>query len=281
MPSNNPKEKEFDHSKLVIDELFKRSIEFQGTEEFVRFFTFISGFHHYSGYNCMLVYIQNKNITYFGGSYYWKKHFNRTVNDDAKAYVILQPFSPVMLVYDVFDTEGKLSPEEFLRNQLGHLPFETTGIFDDRRLFDLINKISDWGIKLKFDDFTFTKAGHIAHFKAGATEIVVKKSLKPVEAFSTIIHELGHLLMGHTKTPELKHLSNDSKTLKLLIRRPSKEVRELEAETINFLICKRLGLETRSAEYLSSYISDPEILKDFSYELVVKMADKIEEMFVR
>ncbi|MGB4849809.1 MAG: hypothetical protein WBP41_17925, partial [Saprospiraceae bacterium] len=56
---------------------------------------------------------------------------------------------------------------------------------------------------------------------------------------------------------------------------------ELEAETISFLICKKLGLETKAAEYLAGYIKSDKDLEEFSHELVIKSADKIEEIFLK
>jgi hypothetical protein len=53
----------------------------------------------------------------------------------------------------------------------------------------------------------------------------------------------------------------------------------LEAETVSFLICKKLGLETRAAEYIASFIKSDDDRQKFSYENVIKMADKIESIF--
>jgi len=64
-------------------------------------------------------------------------------------------------------------------------------------------------------------------------------------------------------------------------RRMTRTARELEAETISFLICKKLGLETRAAEYLAGYISSDKDLEQFSHELVIKIADKIEKIFLK
>jgi len=67
----------------------------------------------------------------------------------------------------------------------------------------------------------------------------------------------------------------------LLQRKMTRTAEELEAETISFLICKKLGLETRAAEYLAGYISSEKDLEQFSHELVIKTADKIEEIFLK
>jgi hypothetical protein len=35
--------------------------------------------------------------------------------------------------------------------------------------------------------------------------------------------------------------------------------RELEAEAVSWLVCRRLGLETRSAEYLAGYVHEDDL----------------------
>ncbi|MEP6794271.1 MAG: hypothetical protein ABJB16_08100, partial [Saprospiraceae bacterium] len=92
---------QYNMDKLTIDELFRRSKKYQGSKAFLQFFNFIAGFHHYSRFNTMLVYLQDDTVTFFGGTHFWNKKFNRTVKEEARPYVILQPFGPVMLVYDV------------------------------------------------------------------------------------------------------------------------------------------------------------------------------------
>ena len=41
---------------------------------------------------------------------------------------------------------------------------------------------------------------------------------------------------------------------------------ELETETTSFLICKKLRLETRAAEYFAGYIKCDEDRQNFNYE---------------
>ena len=91
------------NDKFTIDELLKRSWQFRNSNEFTKFFDFITRFHHYSRYNTMLVYIQNPAVTFFGGVSFWKKKFNRTIKENAKPHIILAPNGPIMLVYDIFE----------------------------------------------------------------------------------------------------------------------------------------------------------------------------------
>lgn len=60
------------NEKNSIDDLFRRSVDFRNSESFVHFFRFLARFRHYSWYNCMLVYLQNPEITFSGSKSYWK-----------------------------------------------------------------------------------------------------------------------------------------------------------------------------------------------------------------
>jgi len=276
-------ETKFNADLLSIDELFKRSIRYQGTHGFIRFIKFISKFNHYSRFNTMLVYLQDESVTFFGGANFWHKKFNRTVKKEARPYVILQPFSPVMLVYDIFQTEGELTAQEFLEQGVGKKLFEVSGKIDEKILNHAISVAQSWGIQISFKDLSFFNAGYITTIFKGHLEIALKKGMSYEQNLSVLIHELGHLFLGHTGHLVIKQLANDGKKkeIKLLKRKLSTTGQELEAEALSYLICKKLGLETRAAEYLAGYITSPADLKEFSYELVIKYADKIEELFIK
>jgi len=100
------------------------------------------------------------------------------------------------------------------------------------------------------------------------------------ENLAVLIHELAHLFLGHTGHREIFHEEKDKST-KILQRKLSRSAQELEAETISYLICHKLGLESRSAEYLAVYIKSDNDILEFSYEAVIKTADKIEKLFIK
>ncbi|MBK9982649.1 MAG: hypothetical protein IPP15_09515 [Saprospiraceae bacterium] len=275
---------QFNTDKLTIDELFKRSRKHQGSKEFFRFFNFIAGFHHYSRFNTMLVYLQDDTVTFFGGTHFWKKKFKRTIKEDARPYVILQPFAPVMLVYDLFQTEGNESPQKFLEDGLGTKPFDVKGKIKPKTLEDVIKMATSIGIKISIKPLSFFNAGYITTiFKSGPPEIALKEGMTYEQNLAVLIHELGHLFLGHTGHSILHEKTKEGKVkeIKLMKRKLTVTAQELEAETISFLICKKLGLETKAAEYLAGYIKSDKDLEEFSYELVIKTADKIEEMFLK
>jgi len=273
-------ENSFINDKFTIDELLRRSWNFRNSHEFTKFFDFIERFNHYSRYNSMLVYIQNEAVTFFGGVSFWEKKFNRTIKKDARPYIILTPKGPVMLVYDVFETEGKESPEEFMQKGLGSKPNEVIGEID-KRIYDLaIAETKKLGIKISFKPFSYFKGGHVTTIYAGFLEICLKEGVRNEENLSVLIHELAHLYLGHTGHKKLHYQGKDKPT-DLLQRKMSRTAEELEAETVSYLICHKLGLITQSSEYIAGYITKDQDLLEFSYEIVIKTADKIEKFFIK
>jgi hypothetical protein len=271
----------FSPEKLTIDELFKRSQRYRDSKEFFRFFNFIAKFYHYSRFNTMLVYLQDDAVTFFGSSTFWKKKYNRLVCADATPYVMLQPFGPVMLAYDLFQTAGAHTPEEFLENGLGSKPFEVKGRINPKILDDAIEIAQGLGIKISFKPLSYFNAGYVTTIFKGTLEIALKQGMSYEQNMAVLIHELGHLFLVHTGHPILRSKTGNGSGIKLMNRKLTRTAEELEAETISFLICKKLGLETRAAEYLAGYIKSDADMEDFSYELVIKTADKIEELFLR
>ncbi|MCK9436173.1 MAG: hypothetical protein M0Q12_03070 [Synergistaceae bacterium] len=264
--------------KFTIDDLLHRSWIYKNSEAFFKFFNFIGSFHHYSRYNTMLVYLQNEAVTFFGGKSFWKKRFERGVKKDARPYVILAPMGPVMLVYDVMDTEGEETAEEFLRKGFGRNPFDVKGELP-KEMFDRAMEIANsFGIKITFQDTSILKGGHITTIIKGNPEIVISTNGTIEVKFATFIHELAHLFLGHTGHPKLTK-ENDKKEIKIFQRKLSRSAEELEAETVSFLLSKKLGLETNAAEYIAAYIRNESDLIEFSYESVIKAADRIDQLF--
>jgi hypothetical protein len=59
----------------------------------------------------------------------------------------------------------------------------------------------------------------------------------------------------------------------------SHELSEFEAESVSFLVCSRLGIDTTSAEYLSGYMQQhKEVPEELSLELIIKCTGLIEQM---
>jgi hypothetical protein len=269
------------NDKFTIDELIKRSWNLRDSKAFTKFIDFIAKFDHYSRFNTMLVYLQNKEVTFFGGESYWRKNFNRTIRREARPYVILAPMSPVMLVYDVMETEGTDSPKEFLDNILGEKLFEVKGHIDRQIYEGAIFTAKLWGIPVNYKPLSYFKGGYVTTAFTGRLEICLKDDASVEENFTVLIHELAHVLLGHTGHKELRKTNPDKRLLLPERQKQTRSAEELEAETISYLISTKLGLIPRSEEYIAGYLKDVNDLLQFSYETVIKVTDKIENIFLQ
>jgi len=265
----------FEISKGTIDQLFRDSLQYSRREQFQRFISFVAKFNHYSRFHTMIVWLQNKNITFFGSTSFWKNKFGRTILPDAKPYIILAPMGPVMLVNDVMQTNGKLPPEQFLQEgSLIHF-FHVSGQYKEEYLTALTSFCIDHGFKVLIKDLNFFNGGAITTILSGKKEIVLKAGHSDKVHFTTLCHELAHLFLGHTGHVALEQNDDKKKKKKLPVRKLPLKAAEAEAETVSFLVCNSLGLETSSIAYLASYIKNENDWVSFSYENVISVSDKI------
>lgn len=271
------------YNKDSIDDLLKRSLEFKDTKEYFKLFRFLGRFRHYSNYNTMMVHLQNEAITAYGGVGFWKDKFNRTIKEDAKVYVILQPFAPIMPVYDVMDTEGEEPADVFLKNGVGRKLFDVKGVIPPTFLDNIIKIVNSWGIKVKFKPLSFIAGGYVTTIYSNKLEISLKEEHTKEQNFATLIHELAHLFLGHTGHELLKKKTENGKEKEIRIQNRvfSISAQELEAESVSYIVCTRFGLETESEKYLAGYITNKRDFEEFSFENVIKTADKIENLFLK
>jgi hypothetical protein len=283
MPDSLPHHPEMDElprkreNKSALDDMFIRSMAYRKSKPYKEMLKFIAKFPLYSPYNRFILYIQNPNITFVAMPEQWEREFGRKVKPNARPMVILVPFGPVGFVYDLADTEGDPIPEHLAN------PFSVQGTFQAKIWHNTLhNSIRD-RIAVINQTQSALKAGEIAPFDSSKHRELVKPLGYPVEyvvalnqehdlamRYATLAHELGHLYSGHLggseygEWKERVHLSH--------------EQIEIEAESISFLVCSRLGLETKSHEYLAQFASKYDALPPFSLETVLKVAGRIEEM---
>lgn len=84
--------------------------------------------------------------------------------------------------------------------------------------------------------------------------------------YVTIAHELGHLYCGHLGSPD-KNWWPDRFGL-------SHDI----AESVAYLVCKRLGLDCPADKYLAGYLGENENVPEISLDAVAKAAGLIEQM---
>jgi hypothetical protein len=78
-------------------------------------------------------------------------------------------------------------------------------------------------------------------------ELLLNSALSAEARYGTLAHELAHLYCGHLGTPNGRWWPDR--------RNLSHAVREFEAESVSYLVCVRLGIDTASDEYLAGYVA--------------------------
>ena len=250
-----------------LDELFARNLQYRESAKFVEAVNFVSRFRRYSAYNNMLLYLQNPGASFWALASQWRDNFRRTIKEDARPMLILAPMTPVLLVYDVDDTEGVPLPEQFQQ------PFAVVGTFSEKLLAQTLENCGRDGIEVKDLRLGGFQAGHVKTAPdAPKTKMRLRlnQELGPASRYATLCHELAHIYLGHMGSdldgwwPSRAHLTYDQY--------------EIEAEAVAYIVCRRAGLTTKSAEYLAGYLSDAGELQHISIDLITKVAGQIEKM---
>jgi len=252
-----------------LDDLFKRSIDYKNSKNYIEALNFIVKIRNIAPYNAWLLKEQNPDITYVSTAYEWKKNFNRDIKAKARTYVILKAFGPVSFVYDVKDTIGDKLPRDISSF------FKADGILKEDILNAVLNCCQKKGIVVKYDEDLYERqAGWASHNRLNKEQsIVINANHKPEVQFSTLCHELAHLMLGHLGEFPNCQCKNPHKQL-------SKAVKEVEAESVSWLVSKRLNIHTNADSYLSNYFGkdDEIILKDISIDNILTTAGRIEAM---
>jgi Zn-dependent peptidase ImmA (M78 family) len=155
--------------------------------------------------------------------------------------------------------EGNIKPE--LLNQLiNNLP--SYGIFYDD---SLLAANTYGGYLMPYKHNIHVKIGEDLVKTSSRFIISVNHKQSDTEKFHTICHELGHLLCRHIYYNERarRHLNIKEE--------------EFEAETVAWLVCKRMGISNPSEQYLAIYAKESQIPL-CSLDLIMKAVTEIEEM---
>lgn len=257
---------------LTLDELFRRSLHFRSSKNYIELLKFIRKFKKYSIYNNALVYLQNPNVTFYATASHWWKKFERRVKEDARAMVILAPMTPVLFVYDLVDTYGHELPQSLIN------PYQTEGEFDPKKLELTIDNLLRDKIKVSKKPYSFLHAGSAVKYyfwdskrnASSKVEIHINEDLNEADSYATLCHEIAHIYLGH--------LGNDKDEWWPNRRKLEDRLCELEAESVAYLVCDRFGIKTKSDEYLASHINSEDDMKLISVESVIKTAGLIERM---
>ena len=257
------------------------------SESFKQYLSCLSKFHSYSLNNTLLILSQKPEASLVAGYRAWQTNFNRHVNKGEKGLMILAPVTTkedrLMNKHDengnvILDESGNPVQEMRVVN-LTH--FKTTTVFDIsqtsgdplpslvhdltgssnevKAIIQTIQSVCTIPIEFKTEteDLSFM-TGAKGYYSPRKDKIVINKDLEDLQTAKTLIHEYAHSLL-HKETDK-----NQSQ-------------REIEAESLAFVICDHFGIDTSeySFGYIASYAN-----KDYSElkSILVNIQSKAHEM---
>jgi hypothetical protein len=226
--------------------------ELHDSEKYRDYLRTMAKFHHYSFNNSLLIWAQRPDATAVAGYRAWQTKFGRTVNPGAKGIMIYAPSSykrtlrevvtdadgnPVLDVERTFpnfkisycfayeDTSGKPLPS------IVSILDKDVDNYDS--VMDALRKTSPAPIR-----FDSVDGGANGYYDLVNREIVVKDTLPQAQKIKTAVHEVAHSIL-HDKIDGLDQEAN-------------KREMEVSAESVAFVVCSWLGLDT--SEYSFGYV---------------------------
>lgn len=252
----------------ALDELFANSAKYKKSAEFLALLEFINKFPNLSPFNAFLIHMQNSAAEVVLNPSKWRE-YGRGVNPLAKPYIILIPFGPVEFVYNISDTYlikpgVDNTPAELIN------PFTTVGDLNSKIYQYTKHNAGKEGIQCAEEPMQMGGAGYAVRRDGSVFWVKVNSNYNLNEKYSTLIHELAHIYCGHQGS--IMERWWESRTGLSL------EIKEIEAESISYLVCNRHGLKTTAMQYLSSYIKEGKPLPNISMDLILTVSNHIEKM---
>ncbi len=274
-----------------LSDLLTEGLEkYANSDEYKNLLSVMGKFYSYSANNCILIATQCPDASYVAGYNKWHDDFHRQVKKGAHAIRIKSPmkyedketgeeklgfkssyvFDIANKWHDDFHRQVKKgahairikSPMKYEDKETGEekLGFKSSYVFDIADTYQIPGKppvkigveelhgtVKDYSnliscltstspVPVEFKSFKKSANGY---FNKTENKIVVKDTLSELQSVKTLVHEIAHSLL-HSDNPEIE---NEEK---------NREWKEFEAESVAFIVCKYLNLDT--GEYSFPYI---------------------------
>lgn len=251
--------------KALTDQLEQGISTIFQSGQYAEYLAAMSKFHHYSFSNSILIFMQRPDATRVAGYNDWKKKFDRQVKAHEHGIKILAPCfhkrwvkqekldpqtqqpargpdgQPVMewvkvetvtyrivTVFDVSQTEGKDLPALGVSKLSGD-------VAEYERVVEALRAVSP--LPVTFEKFPGAAKGYCSHVEQ---RIVVQPDMSQTQTVKTLVHEIAHAKLHVPAAPDGAE-------------RPSKTAREVEAESVAYVVCRYFGIDT--SDYSFAYVA--------------------------
>ena len=259
-------------TKELSETLVSGMQEFHNSDKYKAYLNAMSHLYDYSPKNIMLIHKQMPNATMIANFNTWKHDFKRHIKKGETGLYIYAPAKskePEKVMMEkldpatgapLLDNDGKVVMEEMTPlSALNPVKFVLVPVFD-------VSQTGGEPLPELIEDIT----GNVAHYEAfvdalkevstlpiefkplpdsrdGECEygvkISIRENMSEAQTVSAIVHE-----MTHDRLHDKNKLPENAEPKK-------KQVREIEAESISYVVCQHYGIETspNSFGYLSEY----------------------------
>lgn len=230
-------------TRALLDQLIAETGLYSTSESLADLLEFVARLRRFAPFNAMLLHAQKPGLTHAATARDWRERFERMPKPDARPLIVLRTMGPVDFVFDVQDTWGKPLPEDAFS-------FPALGDLSDGRFERLIRRLPRQRIEIAPIDAGDAVAGRIELVRRSRKDknlyrLVYNRNHSAPTRFATVAHELAHLFLGHLGGDPVRKVPD----------RHGRDhaLREVEAETVAWLVARRAGAEPRSAKYLRAY----------------------------
>jgi len=252
----------------ILQQVDNKLLEFINSDKYKDVLLMMGNLGNYSLTNQIYILLQNPDATTVNGMKQWN-YLGRSINPGEKALKIFAPIRSKEIV-ELKDQEGNPLLDENGEPQTKTIEvlkgFKPTFVFDISQTngkelqafkFDenspvehkelimkgLTDVVTSKGYTVKYANEETLGKGCYGMCKYKEKEILLLEGMSDLQTVSTMVHECGHAL-AHGPYRE------NFEGLKEL---PSRDIREVEAESIACVVCSHLGLDTDNFNF--SYIS--------------------------
>lgn len=251
--------------------------DFFASDRFQVYLDVMSRFHNYSFSNSILIAMQKPDATLLAGYSGWQKKFQRHVNageqgirifapapvkvqvekekkdpdtglpelDEngdpvTEAIEIRTPKFKVVTVFDVSQTDGKPLPTLGIDELTGSVEH-----YD--QFFEALTRTAT--VPIGFETMDDDSNGY---YHLEEKRIAIREGMSEVQTVKTAIHELAHSRLHDFDRSKLPAEGED---------RPDRFTREVQAESIAYVVCQHFGIDTSdySFGYVATWSADREL----------------------
>ena len=257
-------------TKELTDKLEAGIKDLFSSQKYKDYLKSMSHFHNYSSRNIMLIHQQMPNATRVASYKLWNEKFDRHVKKGEKSLRIfapikIKPEKKLMEKIDpetgapMVDKDGKLIMEEMTALTSRSIAFKLVPVFDVSQTYgeplpqlaeDLTGNVAHYEafldslkaispLPIVFEPMNDNQDGYCQY----GVKIGIREGMSEIQTISAIIHEITHERL-HDRD---KNAEN--------VKPTSKEVKEIEAESVSYVVCQKYGIETgdNSFGYLATW----------------------------